>query len=129
MAEVTVTTQKEFDALPAKFDGFTYIYIKSDANIRLSVNRQIENGHVVARESSHVEAWESSHVEAWESVAVHVHSDYATVLLFAFACAFNLVTAKVQKKSKTAAIIVPVQAKGTDGWLESQAIKPAASVI
>src|SRR5438477_798317 len=104
-----------------------------------------ESSHVVARGSSHVEAWGSSHVEAWGSshveawgsshvvargsVAVHVHSDYATVLLFAFACAFNLVKAKFQEKSNTHTIIVPVDVKGTGGWLESQAIKPAASVI
>src|SRR5438477_12326905 len=77
MAEVTVTTQKEFDALPAKFDEFTYVYIKSDSSIQLSVNRQIENAHVVAWGSSHVEAWGSSHVVAWVSfhVEARVSSD------------------------------------------------------
>ncbi len=185
MAEITISTQAEFDALPAWLHKRTDIYIKSDPQICIAVTRRIANGHVVARGSSHVEArgsshveawesshveargsshveawgsshveawgsshveaWESSHVVAWESshvvargsshveawgsVAVHVHSDYATVLLFAFACAFNLVKAKIQKKSKTATIIVPLQPKGTFGWLESQSIKPAASVV
>jgi hypothetical protein len=129
MAEINITTQAEFDALPAKFDEFTYVYIRSSADVRIVIACAPESSHVEAWGSSHVEARESSRVVARGSVAVHVHSDYATVLLFAFACAFNLVKAKIQKKSKTATIIVPAQPKGTDGWLKSQAIKPTASVV
>jgi hypothetical protein len=65
--EITVTTQAELDALPASFQEFTYIYIKSQKDTWLTINRARGNSHVVARGNSHVEAWENSHVEAWEN--------------------------------------------------------------
>jgi hypothetical protein len=67
MAEITVTTQAELDALPASFKEFTYIYIASSKDVWLTINRARENSHVEARENSHVEARENSHVEAREN--------------------------------------------------------------
>ena len=59
-----IKTQKEWDALPASFEIFTVIEIRSPENIWLSISKNPTNAHVEARESSHVEARESSHVEA-----------------------------------------------------------------
>ena len=90
-----------------------------------------ESSSVVAWGSSRVEAWGSSRVVAWGSVAVYVSSDASLVTLFAFAVALALVkTKKITKKSKTATIVRPKHnPKGVDGWLESQAIKSAATVV
>jgi LEA14-like dessication related protein len=59
-----VRSQKEWDALPASFDQFTVIEIRSPAESWLSVSLIPTNAHVEAWESSHVEARGSSHVEA-----------------------------------------------------------------
>src|SRR6266536_2383373 len=167
--EITITTQAEFDALPEKFDEFTYVYIKSDPSIRLVIKRTPESSnveargsshveargsshveargssHVVAWESSHVEAWESSHVEArgsshvvawessqvvaWGSVSVHLQSDYATVILFAFAIVIALAKGKITKKSDTATVVNPEFPKGLEGWFESNAVKNRKSHV
>ena len=65
MKEITIKTQKEWDALPLSFPSLTYIYIKCDGWI--TINKTPVSSHVEARGSSHVEACGSSHVEAWES--------------------------------------------------------------
>jgi len=81
MKEITITTQRELDALPAKFDEYTYIYIKSteriivrsargNSNVEARGNSNVEargNSNVVARGNSNVVAWENSNVEAWEN--------------------------------------------------------------
>jgi hypothetical protein len=127
-----VRSQKEWDALPASFDQFTVIEIRSPAESWLSVsliptNAHVEawesshveawgSSHVEARGSSHVEAWESSHVEAWESShveargssSVHVQSEYPTIELFGFAVAIVLAKCKnILKKSRTCSVVRP----------------------
>jgi hypothetical protein len=68
-----VTSQKEWDALPASFDYYTVVEIHSPEWLLVSkipTNAHVVawgSSHVVARESSHVVARESSHVEAWGS--------------------------------------------------------------
>ena len=120
MKEITITTQKEFDGLPDRFDEFTRIYIK--AAERITVDKARGNSSVVARENSSVEARENSSVEARENSSVEarenssveardrastqVFSDSSIILLFSFAVAIvakNL-KAKITKKSKTAYI-------------------------
>ena len=64
MKEITVTTQAELDALPAKFDEYTKIYIRGGTEYnRISVKAR-GNSSVVARDNSFVVAWENSSVEA-----------------------------------------------------------------
>jgi hypothetical protein len=68
MKEITITTQRELDALPAKFDEYTRIYIKSTE--RIIVRSAWENSSVEAWENSSVEAWGNSSVEARENSSV-----------------------------------------------------------
>jgi len=83
-----------------------------------------DNSSVEAWDNSSVVAWDNSSVEAWGNVGVHLHSDNASVLLYMFAVCWALAKGKVlKKKCKTATIIKPKNTKGTQGWLDSQAIK------
>ena len=71
MPTIIVKTQAELDALPPKFDEFTYIYIQNnshDGRIAVVMNR--ENSSVVARENSSVEARGNSSVVARENSSV-----------------------------------------------------------
>jgi hypothetical protein len=87
-----------------------------------------ENSSVVARENSSVVARENSSVEAWGQVCVRVYSDVATVTLFAFAVAFAMVRAKIQKKAKTVTIITPKMKEGLEGWLENNAVEGSGKI-
>ena len=108
MKEITVTTQAELDALPAKFDEYTLIIIKGGtANNRISVNKARENSSVEARGNSSVVAWGNSSVFACGNCGVHLQSNSSSVSLYAFAVCWVLAKGKVQKKSKTATIIRP----------------------
>jgi hypothetical protein len=69
MKEIYITNQKEFDALPEKFDEYTRIYLKdTDGWIIVSVAKG--NSSVEAWENSSVEAWGNSSVVAWENSSV-----------------------------------------------------------
>jgi len=65
MKTVVVTSQKELNELPEKFDQFTVVEIRSNEKIVVSVARG--NSRVVARDNSHVVAWDNSHVVAWDN--------------------------------------------------------------
>ena len=137
--EITIKSQSEFDALPAKFDEYTRVYIQ--ATDRIVVARKIgnssvvargnssvvarENSSVEARENSSVVAWENSSVEARENVGVHLFSDYAHIALFAFAVCWKLAKGKIEKNAKTVTVITP---KPSD-WFDENAIKKTANVI
>ncbi len=100
MAEIIVTTQAEWNAIPKDYDG--YIYIKSPKNQRIVIvehkgirvvardnssveawdNSSVEawgNSSVVARENSSVEAWGNSSVEAWGNCQIVKYSDYTNL--------------------------------------------------
>ena len=76
MKEITVTTQKELDAIKGDFKEFTYIYIKSSEKIYVTTKWENSsvvargNSSVVARGNSSVVAWENSSVVAWENSSV-----------------------------------------------------------
>ena len=144
--EIIVKTQEELDALPASFEQYTRIVIKETPPGARLIVRQARgnssvvarenssvvargNSSVVARENSSVVARENSSVEAWGCVAVHLQSDFASVVLFMFAVCFILAKGKVTKKSTTATIITPEFREGTDGWLDQQGIDEAETVI
>ena len=129
MKTVIVKNQAEWDKLPAKFDEWTIIEIRSNADTWVTIRSVPESSRVVARESSSVVARGSSRVEAWGSVAVHVQNDSVTATLFAFAVAFAHAKGKITKKSKTATIIRPTVKAGVPGWLENQGIDNKAKVI
>ncbi len=79
MKTVIVKTQAEFDALPAKFDEYTIVEIRSDANIWITVNKCPDSSRVVARDSSRVVARESSSVVAWDSSSVEASESSSVV--------------------------------------------------
>ena len=87
------------------------------------------NSSVVARGNSSVGAWDNSSVEAWGNVGVHLQSDSASAILYMFAVCWALSKGKITKKSKTASIIKPKTAPGTDGWLNSQGLKKEKSSV
>ena len=80
---ITITSQKEWDALPKSFSTFTRIEIRSDNSVIIQISNTPENSHVDARDNSHVDArdnshvdardhshvvaWDNSHVEAWDN--------------------------------------------------------------
>jgi hypothetical protein len=132
MAEITVTTQAELDALPASFQEFTYVYIKSSKDTRLTINKARENSHVVAWENSHVVARDNSHVEAWENVCIWNHSSSAEVILFAFAVCFALFTGaktKIIRKSRFSKIISPRKSKSLAEWSEINGVELKSKVV
>ena len=91
--EIKVTNQKELDALPAKFDEYTYIYIKSTERVIVRSARGNSsvvawenssvvargNSSVVARGNSSVVARENSSVEAWENSSVVARGNSSVV--------------------------------------------------
>ena len=80
---ITITSQKEWDALPKSFSTFTRIEIRSDNSVIIQISNTPENSyvdardnsHVDARDHSHVEAWDYSHVEAWDNSHVEARGD------------------------------------------------------
>ena len=69
--EITIKTQAEFDALPAKFDTYTRIDIKNDGSLScIYVSAARENARVVARWSARVVVQGNASVEAWENASV-----------------------------------------------------------
>ena len=78
MKEIIVSTQKEFDALPARFEEYTKIIIKN-TTIRLVVNLARENSSVEARENSSVVARGNSSVVAWENSSVVARENSSVV--------------------------------------------------
>ena len=69
-----------------------------------------------------VEARGNSSVVAWENTAVHVQSSTTAIELFGFAVAWLLAKATKIKKHGHAQVITPTRMKGTDGWLDDNAI-------
>ena len=78
MATIIVKTQAEWDALPAKFDAYTVIEIRSEKYVWIHVDKAwgnstvkaLGNSTVKALGNSTVEAWGNSTVEAWDSSTV-----------------------------------------------------------
>ena len=151
MSEIIVSTQAELDALPASFDEWTHIVIRStneliivrhareNSRVEACGNSRVEacgnsrvvakeNSSVVANENSSVEAWENSRVVARENVGVRLYSSSASVLLYGFAVCWILAEGKVIKKANTATVIRPTYRPGTDGWLEQNGIEDANTV-
>jgi hypothetical protein len=67
MKEIIVHTQKELNALPDSYKKYQEIYIKSDPNVWLQINKTPQNAKIILWGSSHAELRESSHAELWES--------------------------------------------------------------
>ena len=120
MPGIIVKTQAEWDALPKAFTEYTVVKIVTDGTFWLRMNS--------TPDSSSVEAWGSSRVEAWGNVSVRAQSEAAALALFAYAVAILVKKCKVAKKSKTCTVVTPKQAKGVEGWLESNGIEAKAKV-
>ena len=86
-----------------------------------------DNSSVEARDNSSVEARGNSSVVAWGNVCIHGLSNFVTITLFAFAVCYKLAKFKVQKKSKTCTVIIPIYKKGTSAWLEREGIKSSGN--
>ena len=114
--EIIISTQKELDDLPSKFDKHTTIIIKNDPNCGRLILR-------VARENSTVKAYGNSTVEAYDNSGVHLMSITANVILFAFAVCWVLSKGKVKKKNKTATIIYPTSVTDSNSWIINQGLK------
>ncbi|MGH9821373.1 MAG: hypothetical protein ACRD43_14500, partial [Pyrinomonadaceae bacterium] len=135
MKTIVIKTQAEIDALPDSFSEYTQINVESTQ--RIIVRKARGNSSVVAWNHSSVEAWGNSSVEAWNHSSVvargcstvHAQSDFVSVALFMCAVCFAHANAKIKKQSKTCTVIVPVSPKGTEGWLENNAIKATKTVI
>jgi hypothetical protein len=80
MKEITVKTQKEFDALPDKFVEFTRICLEG----RISVDKARGNSSVEAWGNSSVEARGNSSVVAWGQALVRVFSSAIKLALHGF---------------------------------------------
>jgi hypothetical protein len=114
MKEITVTSQKEFDALPGSFDETTEIHIKTESSIWIIVNKTPDNSclilwgssHAVLWGSSHAVLWESSHAELWESShAVLRGSSHAVLWESSHAEGYQNASLKVQDKTVTIDIL------------------------
>jgi len=142
---IVVKTQKEFDALPDKFDEVTVIEIRSEATTTISVKRNPDSSSVEARGSSSVVARDSSSVEALDSSSVvaldssivkHFSAGDLTLFMLSFALIFSKAKVKhladhatakfcgvpenIERKDKTATVILaPAEYNPTfDQWLE-----------
>lgn len=139
---IEIKSQAEFDDLPDSFKEFTFIYIKE---CRVIVSKRRENSSVVAwenssvvalgnssveaRENSSVEALGNSSVVAWGNVCARIQSDYASVVLFAFAVCYALSKGNITKKSKNCTVITPKQKSGLVGWMENDGIDDGLCVV
>ena len=70
MKTIIIKTQAELNSLPAKFDEFTYIEIRSDSSLTLEINKNPQSSQVTACDSSQVRAYGSSQVRAYDSSQV-----------------------------------------------------------
>jgi hypothetical protein len=102
MKEITVTNQKELDAIKGDFKEFTYIYIKSSEKIYITT--KWENSIVEARGNSRVVAWENSSVEARGNSSV-VAWENSSVSGFEFSFLIILSTSVIVKKLYQYAIV------------------------
>ena len=112
--------------------GNSSVEARENSSVEARENSSVvawENSSVVARGNSSVVAWGNSSVEAWGNVGVHLRDDSASVVLYMFAVCWALSKGKIIKKSKTATIIKPKPSKGTQGWLEAQAVKKAKETV
>lgn len=122
MKEITISTQAQWDALPERFEEYTRVLIE-DTPARLTVNRTPINSSVVARGNSSV--------VAHACVGVHLQSDLASVVLFAFSVCWILARSatRVKKESPTAIVIEPAFRDGVEGWLDKEAIEDGATIV
>jgi hypothetical protein len=77
MKTIAITTQAELDALPARFEEYTIIAIRSTQ--RISITKARGNSSVVAWENSSVVAWENLSVEARENSSVEAWGNSSVV--------------------------------------------------
>ena len=158
MKEITITNQKELDALPIKFDESSIIYIKSDPDNWIQINKNYEfsvvawgsshveawgSSHVVARGSSHVEAWGSIHVEAWESSHVVARESSHVVargsvsvsvfsddsIILLFSFAVAVVAKNRKAKITRKSKTAIIQRTKDLGWFDNNGIKKTSKVI
>ena len=110
MATITITTQTEFNALPAKFVEYTYIQVKNDPDLgRIVVNRKW---------------YGNASVRAYDETVTRLLSSSAAVNLHGFSVCLNKANGKVVNKSKvTSGEIVPTKPKTVDEWIEGQGVK------
>ena len=123
MSEIIIKTQAEFDALPEKFDEFTYIKINSSEKI--IINRAWGNSSVVARGNSRVEAWGNCSVVAWGNSSIYSYSSDISVALYGFAVLFLIVKCVYKKISKYSII----QKVKNLGFFENNGIKKTKTII
>ena len=74
MSQIIVKSQKEWDNVPKKFDG--YIYIESKERIVIAERKGFR---VVAQENASVEAWGNASVEAWGNASVVAQENASVV--------------------------------------------------
>ena len=80
MSQIIVKSQKEWDNVPKKFDG--YIYIESKERIVIAERKGFrvvaqENASVEAWGNASVVAWGNASVEAWGNAQIAKYSDFA----------------------------------------------------
>ena len=132
MNEIIVRSQKEWNALPEKFEQETLIKIvestkwiylneaRENSRVEARENSRVvawgnsrvearENSRVVARENSRVVAWENSNVEAWGN---------SNVEAWGFSVAFCQSDSCKIIKGKYAHIQKPFTAKDLTDWIE-----------
>jgi hypothetical protein len=60
---------------------------------------------------------------AWGSSAVHNHSEFTTLELFAFSAAWLIAKCtKISRAGNNTTLITPKRGEGTGGWLEDEAV-------
>ena len=111
MKTITITTQAEYDALPAVFTEPTQVEITGGTPFdRIAIRG-------------------SAHVEAWGQVTVSVQSTSAEIILFAFAVAVAVLRGKIRKRSKTATVVKPITMTGVAGWLDREGVPVTRQVV
>lgn len=141
---IIITSQDQWDALPAKFPDYTIIEIRTGGEIVITstpANSRVEargSSSVEARESSRVVAWGSSRVVAWGSSRVvawgqtttHHRSNYSPTLHGQAVCFRYPDTPEPVKASDTCVVIQARIGQGVSGWLEREGIaQDGGSVI
>ena len=80
MKTIVVKTQKEWDALPKKFDEYTVIEIRSPENVWLQINAVPDSSRAELRGSSRAVLWGSSRAELWGSSSAVLWGSSSAVL-------------------------------------------------
>src|SRR5438094_900641 len=134
MKEITITSQAEFDALPAEFSIDTIIVITGELSI---VARTPQKARILVRGSARIgdvrgsarigDVSGSARIDyVRDSAVITVSSDGVAASLCGLAVAYVLAkNAAVKLLSSTAQIIRPSYDGGTAGWLDREGVKAA----